>query len=71
MEAEIDLKYLEFERNHQARLSIEVKKTTGSKIDSYIEELGELSYISGINSLHSKNMLLSKNNFVIKINNCL
>jgi hypothetical protein len=43
--AEIDPKYLEFERNHQARLSIEVKKPTGTKIDSYIEELGELSYI--------------------------
>lgn len=37
-------KMLEFEKNYQERIKIEVRKATGLKIDKYLETYGQLSY---------------------------
>lgn len=37
--------FMEMEIKHQERLKTEVKKPTGVKIDSYLEELGEINYL--------------------------
>ena len=35
---------LQFEKNHQERLKIEVRKPTGLKIDDYLEKYKEIRY---------------------------
>jgi hypothetical protein len=40
----IDPKMLQFEKNHQERLRIEVRKPTGLKIDDYLETYKEIRY---------------------------
>jgi len=35
---------LQFEKNHQERLKIEVRKPTGLKIDGYLEKYKEIRY---------------------------